>query len=131
MFECYTKVDECKKLIVVYSESRDKTLKIAKSNSDLVLFAPKGNIGLARAVGLREVKTPYCASIDSDEVVNNEWYEWCIKTIQQEDVAACQGFAKPVGRTYEIFMKNSFSKGWDWGDEDFMLRQYYAKNRSC
>ncbi|MHA1774701.1 MAG: glycosyltransferase [Candidatus Heimdallarchaeota archaeon] len=101
--KCLSAIRECMEvnnLIVVYSESKDNTLEIAKSYSDIVLTVPKGNIGLARAVGLQEVKTPYYASVDSDVAVNREWNEWCIKTIQQKDVAACQGFAKPIARIY-------------------------------
>lgn len=98
-------------LIVVYSESKDRILEIARRKGNLVLSVPKGNIGLARAVGLHEVKTLYYASIDSDVVVNKEWYEWCLGTIEQKGVAACQGFAKPVGRIYGNLYEKFLFKG--------------------
>jgi hypothetical protein len=65
-----------------------------------VIFFDQKNIGAARAMGLKSVETEYCASIDSDVIVNKKWFEWCSKTIQQERIGACQGYARAVAKIF-------------------------------
>lgn len=61
--------------------------------------------GLCRNLGLREVETEYYASIDADTAVREEWYPWCIKTIRNPNVAACQGYSKPLSRLLDRFVQ--------------------------
>ena len=65
-----------------------------------VIFFDQKNIGAARAMGLKSVETEYYASIDSDVIVNKKWFDWCSKTIQQEGVGACQGYAKAAAKIF-------------------------------
>ena len=89
-----------------------------------ILFVPSNvtNVGKNRSLGLKYVATKYYASIDSDVIVNKEWFEWCMRTIANEKVGACEGFYRYIGRRARILVKD-FAKGKDWlGLGNTMLR---------
>lgn len=83
------------KLILVGPKSLGQDVQ---SLADIFVPFDERNIGKKRAKGLRYVKTEYYASIDSDVLINPQWYSWCVKTIQAEDVGACQGYARSIAR---------------------------------
>jgi len=74
--------------------------KQAEKLADVVVVFNEKNVGKARNEGLKYVETPVYASIDSDVQVTPKWFKWCIKTIQKSDVAACQGYAKTMGKNH-------------------------------
>lgn len=82
-------------LILVASR---RTRNLVENLGDIIIYDDRKNVGIARSLGLKEVKTEFYASIDSDVLLNPSWYKWCIKTIEDETVAACQGYAKPIGK---------------------------------
>jgi hypothetical protein len=89
-----------------------------------ILFVPSDStiVGKNRSLGLEYVTTKYYASIDSDVIVNKEWFDWCIRTITKEKVGACEGFYRDVGKRARILMKD-FANGKDWlGLGNTMLR---------
>ncbi len=84
------------KLILVGPSNNEKLRHL----TDIFVPFDEKNVGKARAKGLEHVETEYYASVDSDVLVNSQWYRWCINTIQNKDVGACQGYAKPVAKIY-------------------------------
>ena len=98
--------------LILVGPSNDEQLP---SLADIFVSFDEKNVGKARAKGLEHVETEYYASVDSDVLVNSQWYRWCIKTIQQEDVGACQGYAKPVAKIYGRLDKEFIKRGGLWG----------------
>lgn len=87
------------------------------------VFVPfnERNIGKARAKGLEYVETEYYASIDSDVLINPNWYKWCMKTIRHEDVGACQGYAKAIAKIYGRHEEDFIRRGGLWGKSNCSL----------
>lgn len=82
-----------------------------KYGATVVVFDEK-NVGKARNEGLKLVETPIYVSIDADVQVTPEWFKWCWQTIQQPDVAACQGYAKTQqNTTYQFKWSTSDREG--------------------
>lgn len=101
-----------------------KSLQSKFENQKKVLFVPSSytSVGKNRSLGLRYVTTEYYASVDSDVIVNKEWFDWCIRTIKKDKVGACEGFYRHDGRRARILMKD-FRDGKDWlGLGNTMLR---------
>jgi len=90
-------------LIIVVGKSEDKTLETANKYADILIEENNKGLGYARNQGLKEVKTEYYASIDSDVILSKEWYYWCKNTIKKPSVAACEGYPKPQGTYYSRF----------------------------
>ncbi len=88
------------------SNTGSKTRRRISELADVPLFdAMAIGAGLCRNLGLREVETEYYASIDADTAVRDEWYTWCIQAIREPDVAACQGYSKPLSRLLDRFIE--------------------------
>lgn len=68
--------------------------------SDVFVKFDEKNVGAARDEGLKFVETEYYASVDADVLVTPEWFNWCIQTIQQPKVGACQGYARHIFAKY-------------------------------
>jgi len=68
--------------------------------ADIVVSFDEANTGKARKKGLELVQTDVYASIDSDVLINPDWFNWCFNTIQNPSVGACQGYAKPIAKIY-------------------------------
>lgn len=90
------------RLILVTTKKFEKK---AEKLADLVVVFNEKNVGKARNEGLKLVETPFYASIDSDVQVTPEWFNWCNKTIQKSDVAACQGYAKTMGKNHGVIQE--------------------------
>ena len=99
------------KLILVGPRNGERLSSLA----DVFVPFDEKNVGKARAKGLEHVETKYHASVDSDVLVNSQWYRWCIETIQREDVGACQGYAKPVAKIYGRLDREFIKRGGLWG----------------
>jgi hypothetical protein len=87
-------------ILVANSNFLDK----AKELGDICVSFDEPSIGKRRAEGLKHVDTPIYISIDSDVQVTLEWFRWCSKIIQKSDVAACQGWARAMGK-YDPIVK--------------------------
>jgi hypothetical protein len=92
-----------------------KCYSTVKDFADVCVLFDEKNVGRARALGLRHVETPVYASIDSDVLVTREWFDWCVKTIRDDQVAACQGYAKPLGEYGELQLRYIIDKGGKYG----------------
>jgi len=103
--------------------SVNKLILVAPSNciaslkplADILVAFDEKNVGRARAKGLEYVETKYFASVDSDILISPRWYDWCIKTIQPEDVGACQGIGKPLANLYWEIEKDFLKRGGMYG----------------
>ncbi len=94
------------RLIIPTANQSEKTRRRIAELADLPVFDETAvGAGLCRNIGLREVETEYYASIDADTAVREGWYPWCINSIRQPKVAACQGYSKPVSRLLDRFVK--------------------------
>nr|MDO8134129.1 glycosyltransferase [Candidatus Njordarchaeum guaymaensis] len=86
-----------------------------KYGATVVVFDEK-NVGKARNEGLKLVETPIYVSIDADVQVTPEWFKWCWQTIQQPDVAACQGYAKTQAKYYVPIQMEYIRQGGKYGE---------------
>lgn len=98
-------------VLVANSKARD----VVEDLGDIVIYDDRKNVGIARSLGLEQVQTEFYASVDSDVLLNPLWYDWCIKTIQDEKVAACQGYAKPIAKIYRRVQENFIRQGGMYG----------------
>jgi glycosyltransferase involved in cell wall biosynthesis len=72
-------------IIVVDSDSADKTKEIAKSYGCKVINA-KCNIGVARNIGVRAAKGETIVFVDADTVIPDKWIERCMKFFESDKV---------------------------------------------
>lgn len=98
------------KIILVCPGSAERSL--GEVGDARVVLCDESNVGRARAQGLEYVSTPYYASVDSDVIVNRKWFEWCMKAIKENDVAACQGFLSSVGRHTDRMLRHTLKHGY-------------------
>ncbi len=68
-------------LIIVDSESEDRTVEIAKSYGAKIVEAPRGNIGLCRKKGAEKASGDFIVSASADTVYDKEWLEKLISPI--------------------------------------------------
>jgi glycosyl transferase family 2 len=92
-------------LIVPSASSRAKTKQRISELADIPVFDEDAvGAGPCRNLGLKKVQTEFYASIDADTAVREEWYPWCIRTIRDPNVAACQGYSRPLSRLLDRFV---------------------------
>lgn len=72
------------------------------------------NVGRKRFLGLEYVTTEYYASIDSDVIVNEKWFRWCIQTIVKDRVGACEGIAIDIGKHIRRVYQQDIKHGKSW-----------------
>lgn len=102
---CVKSVREAMKINQLIIVAPTKVVENVANLATIVIPFDERNVGKARAEGLKFVETPKYASIDSDVLVTREWFNWCTKTIRTDGVAACQGYAKPVGKYYPVIQE--------------------------
>lgn len=81
-------------IIVVDSNSQDKTLDIAKKYADRIIvencIMPKG-----RNLGAREAKGNILLFVDADVILSKDWVEKVLPYLYQEDIVAVYGDLLP------------------------------------
>lgn len=94
------------RLIMPSANPNSKTKQRISELADVPVFDENATgAGRCRNAGLREVTTKYFASIDADTAVRKEWYPWCIGNIRNPNVAACQGYSKPLSRLWDRYVR--------------------------
>jgi hypothetical protein len=83
----------------------------AKKLGNICIGFDESNVGKARAEGLKHVETSLYVSVDSDVQVTPQWFRWCSRTIQQPDVAACNGWERTMGKYDPIVKEKIIRKG--------------------
>ncbi len=90
-------------------------LKLKYKNwSSIDVVVSDANVGCKRSIGVDNVRTKYFACVDSDVIISKEWFDWCIKTISDETVGACEGFGKELGPHISRIRFREFERGKDW-----------------
>lgn len=84
---------------------------VADKLGDVTRILDEKNVGKARAEGLKAVESDVYASVDSDVLVTHEWFKWCIKTIKRPDIAACEGYAKTMGKLHGAIQEKWIRNG--------------------
>jgi len=96
-------------IIIVDSDSKDSTLKIAKEFTDRILHAPPGIIGVAREKGSREATGEVVVSAGADNVYHERWLEELLAPIAAGRCIATAGRLVPLdGNTVENVFSNLF-----------------------
>ena len=92
------------RIIMVTADTSPETIQAVKQIADFPIIDKSAiGVGRARQMGLSVVNTRYYASVDSDVVLSKQWYPWCIATIREIGVGACQGYSRPLSRLYSRF----------------------------
>ncbi|HLD59774.1 MAG TPA: glycosyltransferase [Candidatus Bilamarchaeaceae archaeon] len=60
-------------IVIVDSQSKDNTIKIANKYTKSIYSTPKQGVGLARTYGAKKAKNDYVAFLDADSVVSENW----------------------------------------------------------
>jgi cellulose synthase/poly-beta-1,6-N-acetylglucosamine synthase-like glycosyltransferase len=98
----------------------NKVILVGPSSVQLVLsetedmkfvICDERNVGLARREGLEYVTTRFYASIDSDVIVNREWFKWCMACVKEDNVGACQGLLRNVGKHSNRMLQHVAKRG--------------------
>ncbi len=91
----YLKPDE---ILIVDSNSTDKTVSVAKKAGVKVITTKRKGIGFARNLGLKKAKGDIVAYTDSDTVVPRDWTMKIVETLIQNGVSGVYGiFQVPSG----------------------------------
>lgn len=79
------------RIIVVDSESTDKTVEIASKfpGVEIVRFRRGGSVGGARNAGLAHVETEFIASIDADTLMSERWLRRAEAIMDKDPSLAC------------------------------------------
>jgi len=86
--------------IIMDSYSKDKTLEIAGSYGAKIVFAP--NLAAARKVGSEASRGEYIFILDSDQILEPNAIEECVRTCEKEGFDGCTLFEK------SLITKNTF-----------------------
>ncbi|MEM1588877.1 MAG: glycosyltransferase [Candidatus Bathyarchaeia archaeon] len=84
-----------KEIIVVDSESTDKTVEIAKKYADKVIVK-KCSIPEGRNIGAKESKGNFLMFVDADVTLNRNWIDTVIPYLKNDDVVAVYGELFPI-----------------------------------
>ncbi len=106
--KCLESLDFCDDLLVVDSDSRDRTAQIAKEHGAQVIVNPWPGPVAQFQFALSKIKTDWVVSLDQDEILTEELRDNIIaKLDRNEDIA---GYYTPRSSFYfNRFMKHS---GW-------------------
>lgn len=65
-----------------------KAIRKIIPNSRVILLSGSGNLGYLRDLALKSVESEFFAFVDSDVIVNREWFDWCMETIKKDEAVA-------------------------------------------
>ena len=71
-------------IVVVDAHSEDRTVDIAESFGAKVVYAPKGNIGNSRKVGVEASSNPYVLSASADTLYEKQWLEHLVNPLMED-----------------------------------------------
>ncbi|MEM0057852.1 MAG: glycosyltransferase [Candidatus Bathyarchaeia archaeon] len=115
-----------KEIIVVDSESTDKTVEIAKKYADKVIVK-KCSIPAGRNIGAKESRGSLLLFVDADVVLTPHWIDTVMPYLKEDDVVAVYGELFPLENSikdklvYSVFgFTNFFSR-------TFARKTLYAK----
>ncbi|MFH1913367.1 MAG: glycosyltransferase family 2 protein [Pseudomonadota bacterium] len=115
--KCLTSLDFCDELLVVDSDSTDRTREIAESCGARVIVNPWPGPVAQFALALAEVRTDWVVSLDQDEYLTDELRAAIVERLSMKEPVA--GYRVPRSSFYfNRFMKHS---GWY---PDLLLRVF-------
>jgi len=88
-----------KEIVVIDTDSKDDTLKIAKEFNVKVFNEPTGNLAKARNLGLDNAKGQYLAFVDSDCILFDGWDKRMIAYLREDNVAGIGCNCRSVGNS--------------------------------
>lgn len=89
-------------IVIMDSDSKDKTREIAKSFGARIFTAP--SLALAREAGVNNSKGKYILILDSDQVLTPDLTEQCVKVCENEGFDAVTLFER------SLILKNTFAE---------------------
>jgi len=119
--ECLTSIVWVDQIIVIDSESSDRTVEICRKFTDKIFIRPFDDFANQRNYGLEKIKTDWVLVIDADERVSKELKNEIIKTISN---SSFEGYMIP---RKNIFL-NKWIKHGGWYP-DYALR-LFKNNKS-
>ena len=100
-------------IIVVDSNSKDKTVKIARKYADKVLISSKRNSSSQRNLGAKKAKGNILAFLDADTIVDKHWVKSIFQIMSKEDIVGVTGSFYPLENIkgkYLYSLANNFQR---------------------
>lgn len=97
------------KKYIIDGGSNDKTVLIALNYKWDVIISEKG-IGKQANTGLSLVETDIFASFEHDIILNPNWFNLIINTINKKNIAVSQGIRLPLNKTLNIIERYSLKR---------------------
>lgn len=119
---CLSSVKWADEIIVVDTNSTDRTIEIAKSHGAKVYQQPWLGFGPQKNIAVEKASHDWCLSLDADEVVTPLLQESIISTI-----ASPKSFAYKIGR--HSFYLNKIMRYGDWG-KDKVVRLFNRQHHN-
>lgn len=117
--KCLKSLDFCDEILVVDSESTDRTREIAKAHGARIIVNPWPGPVKQFQLALSEIKTAWVVSLDQDEFLTDELHDNIISKLSAKE--SVSGYYTPRSSFYfNRFMKHS---GWY---PDYLFRVFRA-----
>lgn len=120
--DCIDSVSFSDEIIVVDSDSTDRTVEVAKHLNAKVIQAKTNSFAQRRNAGLRMAKNPIILYVDADERVSGELRENIKKILQNKLEEGIAG--------YILSRQNFYLGNHPWPKIELMERLFYKKNLS-
>ncbi len=98
-------------IIIIDSNSTDKTIAIAKKFNAKVLNLPRRGIGPTKTYGAKQAKNKIVAMLDADGIPHENWVKYIKHSFENNDYDAVAGLDIYTGKTiFHKFLYNLFSR---------------------
>ena len=102
-------------IIVVDDGSSDNTLEIIKKHSDIKIIINQINKGLgySRNIAIKESKNEIIAAIDADVVLDKNWLEICLASLNHDRFIMVGGnMVEKIDGKYNLWRSKYYSQNW-------------------